>query len=64
MTSLLLKMALAAALTVASVLGLVGISGLIIFADLKAPEPATVVQGDSSPSAANTGSRTFSGPNQ
>ena len=64
MTSLLMKVALAAALTVASVLGLVGISGLIIFADLKAPESATVVQGQSSPSAAVTGSRTFTGLNQ
>jgi len=46
MTSLLLKVALAAALTVGSVLGLVGISGFIIFADL-APEPASLAQGQS-----------------
>ncbi len=44
MTSLFAKVALAAALTVASALGLVGISGLIIFADVKVPEPATVAQ--------------------
>ena len=44
MTSLLAKVALAAALTVASALGLVGISGLIIFADVKVPEPAAVAQ--------------------
>jgi len=44
MTSLLAKVALAAALTVASALGLVGISGLIIFADVKVPEAATVAQ--------------------
>jgi hypothetical protein len=63
MTSLLMKVALAAALTLASVLGLVGISGLIIFADLKSPEPAAVVQGQFVPSAA-IGSRTFTVPNQ
>ena len=44
MTSLLLKVALAAALTIASVVGLIAISGSIIFADIKAPEPASVVQ--------------------
>jgi hypothetical protein len=43
MTSVLAKVALAAALTVASVVGLVGLSGMIIFADLKRPEPASVV---------------------
>ena len=59
MTSLLMKVALAAALTVASVFGLVGISGLIIFADL-APEPGTVAQ-----SHPATGSAlTFVGPNR
>jgi hypothetical protein len=44
MTSLLLRVALAAALTTATVVGLVAISGSIIFADIKAPEPASLVQ--------------------
>ena len=43
MTSVLAKVALAAGLTVASVVGLVGLSGMIIFADLKQPEPASVI---------------------
>lgn len=45
MTSVLAKVALAAALTVASVVGLIGLSGMIIFADLKQPEPASVLGG-------------------
>jgi hypothetical protein len=61
MTSLLAKVALAAALTVASALGLIGISGLIIFADVKVPEPAAVAQerlgGAGQP-------LTFTGPNR
>jgi hypothetical protein len=40
---LLAKVALAAVLTVASAAGLMGLSGLIIFADLKTPTPASVV---------------------
>lgn len=44
MTSLIVKFALATALAVASGVGLIGLSGLIIFADLKAPEPASVLQ--------------------
>lgn len=43
MATLFAKVALAAVLTVASAAGLVGLSGLIIFADLKAPTPASVV---------------------
>lgn len=42
MTSLLVKAALATALTVATIAGLIGISGSIIFADLRAPERAAV----------------------
>ena len=44
MTSLLMKVALAAALTTGSIFGLVGISGLIIFADIAPPEPTTIVE--------------------
>lgn len=44
MTSLIAKFALAAALAVASGVGLIGLSGLIIFADIKAPQPASVLQ--------------------
>jgi hypothetical protein len=61
MTSVLAKVALAAALTVASVVGLVGLSGLIIFADLKQPEPASVLSNRTLESSAQT--RTISGPN-
>lgn len=43
MTSVIVKVALATALTLASVLGLIGLSGMIIFADVKAPQPASVV---------------------
>jgi hypothetical protein len=39
MTSLIAKFVLAAALAVASGAGLIGLSGMIIFADLKAPQP-------------------------
>ncbi len=44
MTTLIAKFILAAALAVASGVGLIGLSGLIIFADLKAPEPASMLQ--------------------
>jgi hypothetical protein len=44
MTSLIAKFALAAALAIASGVGIIGVSGLIIFADLKAPQPASVLQ--------------------
>jgi len=44
MTSLIAKVALAAALTVATIVGLIGISGSIIFADVRAPERAAVSQ--------------------
>ena len=59
MTSLLAKVALAAALTVATIFGLVGISGLIIFADIKAPQPSTVVDQNLSSSSKPL---TFVGP--
>jgi hypothetical protein len=61
MTSLLMKVALAAALTVASGVGLIGISGLIIFADVKPGEPTTVVEGKA---AAPRGPLTIMGPNR
>jgi DNA/RNA endonuclease YhcR with UshA esterase domain len=61
MTSVLAKVALAAALTVASIVGLVGLSGMIIFADLKTPEPASVVDNGSSGGAGQ--SLTITGPN-
>lgn len=44
MTSLLLKVMLAAVLTIASVVGLVAISGSIIFADINAPNPTAIAQ--------------------
>lgn len=44
MTTLIAKFILAAALAVASGVGLIGLSGLIIFADLKAPQPASMLQ--------------------
>lgn len=62
MTSLFLKVALAGALTVASIVGLVGVSGLIIFADVKAPQPAALVEKEA-PSAPS-GALNFSGPNR
>lgn len=43
MTSLVAKFALVAALTVVSGIGLIGLSGLIIFADLKAPSAPEVL---------------------
>jgi hypothetical protein len=60
MTSVLAKVALAAALTVASVVGLVGLSGLIIFADLKQHEPASVVDRGAAGAAQTL---TITGPN-
>lgn len=42
MTSVLAKVALAALLTLASVAGLVTLSGLIIFADVKAPDASAI----------------------
>ncbi|MCE9523012.1 MAG: hypothetical protein K8S25_11360 [Alphaproteobacteria bacterium] len=64
MTSFLMRMALAGLLTVASVLGLVGISGLIIFADVQRPQPAAIVQSQSPGPSVDSGALTFSGPNQ
>ena len=42
MTSAFAKVALATAITLVSALGLIGLSGMIIFADLKVPQPATL----------------------
>ena len=42
MTSVFAKAALATTLAAVSALGLIGLSGMIIFADLKAPQPATL----------------------
>ena len=55
MTSLMAKVALVVVLTMASAAGLVGLSGLIIFADLKAPTPASVVNTPSTQPLAITG---------
>ena len=52
MTSVLLKVALATALTVATIAGLVGISGSIIFADLRAPDRAVTTEDNVSTGAA------------
>ena len=60
MTSLLAKVALAAILTAASAFGLVGLSGLIIFADLKAPTAASVA-GSTNPGSVKP--LTITGPN-
>jgi hypothetical protein len=60
MTSLLLKVALAAGLTIASVVGLIAISGSIIFADLKT-DPASIVQDSASGPAQPP---IFSGPSR
>lgn len=61
MTSVLAKVALAAALTVVSVVGLVGLSGMIIFADLKQPQPASVLNGATGSGSGQT--LTITGPN-
>jgi hypothetical protein len=61
MTSHLLKAALAAALTLATMLGIVALSGTIIFADIN-PQPPELVQ---NPATANGDKPpTFSGPAQ
>lgn len=57
MTSLIAKFALVTALTVVSGLGLIGLSGLIIFADLKAPSPQSVL----SPQPLSSGVQPFTG---
>lgn len=51
MTSVLLKVALATALTVATIAGLIGISGSIIFADVRAPERAVTTDENASTGA-------------
>lgn len=61
MTSLFAKVALALALTVATVVGLVGISGLIIFADVDRPDPSSIVREQT---LIGTPSQTFVGPNR
>lgn len=40
MATVFLKMALAAVIAVASAVALVGVSGMIVFADLSAPKPS------------------------
>jgi hypothetical protein len=59
MTTLIAKFILAAALAVASGVGLIGLSGLIIFADLKAPQPASMLQ--TQPLSSGTQSLPFTG---
>ncbi len=59
MTTLIAKFILASALAVASGVGLIGLSGLIIFADLKAPQPASVLQ--TQPLSSGTQSLPFTG---
>ena len=61
MSSVLAKVALAAGLTVASVVGLVGLSGMIIFADLTRPDPASVVTSGAVSGSGQTS--TITGPN-
>ena len=61
MTSVLAKVALAAGLTVAAVVGLVGLSGMIIFADLKQPQPASLTNGATGAGSGQT--LTLTGPN-
>jgi hypothetical protein len=61
MTSLLMKVALAVALTMGSIVSLVGLSGLIIFADLAPPE-RTVVQ--TQPLSGAPAPLTIIGPNR
>jgi hypothetical protein len=59
MTSLLMKVALAAVLTIVSGLGLIAVSGSIIFADIDRPDPAALVQ-----DAVSSGTKpmSFTGP--
>lgn len=59
MTSLIAKFALVIALAMASGAGLIGLSGMIIFADLKASPPASVVQ--TQPLSSGSQSLTFTG---
>jgi hypothetical protein len=59
MTSLIAKFALAVSLAVASGLGLIGVSGLIIFADLPT-KPNTVLP--TQPLSSGTPSLPFTGP--
>jgi hypothetical protein len=61
MTSLIVKFALVIALAMASGAGLIGLSGMIIFADVKAPQPASVVQTQPLSSGSGSQSLTFTG---
>lgn len=61
MTSLFAKVALALALTVGTVIALVGISGLIIFADVDRPDPSSIAREQTLIGAP---SQTFAGPNR
>jgi hypothetical protein len=54
MTTLIVKFALAAALALASGAGLIGLSGMIIFADLQTPRAPTVLQAQPLSSSAQT----------
>ena len=63
MTSLIAKVALAATLTVATVVGLVGLSGFIIFADLQTPQPATMAQERLNKAGGGGNPVAFTGPN-
>lgn len=55
MTSVFAKAALATTLAAVSALGLIGLSGMIIFAGLKAPQPAALasdaLSGSSTPAS-------------
>ena len=59
MTSILLKAALATVLAVVSGLGLIAISGSIIFADIKAPDARALAQDNA---AGATKPMIFTGP--
>jgi hypothetical protein len=61
MTSLIAKFVLAAALAVASGAGLIGLSGMIIFADLKAPQPTAASVLQTQPLSSGTQSLPFTG---
>lgn len=58
MTSVIAKFALAACLAIASGVGLIGLSGLIIFADLPRPQSVLTTQ----PLSSGTQPLPFTGP--
>ena len=63
MTSLIAKVALAATLTVATVIGLISLSGFIIFADLNTPQPTAIAQERLNNAGGGGNPVTFTGPN-